>query len=239
MAAFIPLAAAALPHVINAFSSKGDSGYEPHQVYTKGQMKIQGQQEKRTQKLGAPGGGFDQVLQQLIDMLNPNSEQQKSFEDPYRQEFEQKTIPGLAERFAGAGAEGGALSSSGFGQALSSAGANLQTNLAQQTGQRRQDAMKQIMDLYQNMVQNTLSAEPYAYVNKQQGGGMGGGTAQGLANISPGAWQDIYNSLKGGGGGNSPVSSSNNSSGGVSSYQKDYPLTSYGYSNNQPAIGGR
>ena len=46
------------------------------------------------------------------------------------QQYEQHTIPGHAERFAGMGGMGGGLSSSGFGQSLSSAGGNLQSLLA-------------------------------------------------------------------------------------------------------------
>src|SRR5271170_2333198 len=62
------------------------------------------------------GGGVEQAFQLLQGYLDPNSEQYKNFEAPYLQQFNQQTIPGLAEKFAGyGGGLGGGLSSSGFG----------------------------------------------------------------------------------------------------------------------------
>lgn len=99
---------------------------------------------------GQAGGG-QASIQHLMQLLDPSSEAYKKFEQPYMQQFEQQTVPGLAERFAGAGAMGGGLSSSGFGQALSSAGSNLQQNLAGlKTGMQSQAAnslMQQLQSL--------------------------------------------------------------------------------------------
>ena len=83
------------------------------------------------QQLGGSGGGLQQAMQLLQGYLDPNSEQFKNFEAQHMQNFNQQTVPRLAERFAGmGGGMGGGLSSSGFGQALGAAGANLQTDLA-------------------------------------------------------------------------------------------------------------
>lgn len=96
------------------------------------------------QMLGGGGGlgqGAGQGSQFLSDLLNPQSQAYASMEKPYMQQFEQQTVPGLAERFAGFGGLGGGLQSSGFGQALSSAGGNLQAQLAaMRTGTQTQAA---------------------------------------------------------------------------------------------------
>ena len=105
-------------------------------------------------------------LQQFLD---PSSEAYQKFADPYMRQFEQQTVPQLAERFAGAGAMGGALSSSGFGQALSSAGANLQSELASmKTGLQRQ-AISDMMQQYQSMLGQGLGAQPFAYTKPTEG----------------------------------------------------------------------
>ena len=219
MAAALPaIATIAAPFIQKFLSGSGDSGYEKFPIYDKGQQKIHNQLINNTQQIGGMGGGFDKALQNLIAQLDPQSSIHKQFEQPYINEYEQQTIPNLAERFAGMGAQGGALSSSGFGQALSSAGANLQTNLAQMSSNRSQDAMKSLLDLYQKMVQSSLQSSPYAYVNEQKGGGYGG-AAQGIANVSPGAWEGLLNSFKSSSDSSSPSASS--------SYNQDFPLTSY------------
>lgn len=120
---------------------------------------------------GKLGQGQEMSLDRLMEMLDPSSEAQQRFADPYMQQFEQQTVPGLAERFAGAGATGGALSSSGFGQALGGAGANLQSQLAQLKSQLQQSAAQDLMGQYNTLSQQSLGAQPFAY--QQQPGQQG------------------------------------------------------------------
>ena len=61
------------------------------------------------------------------------------FAQPYINEFNQQTIPGLAEQFAGVGG----LSSSGFQNAATGAGANLQAMLASLRGGLQNQALGQ------------------------------------------------------------------------------------------------
>lgn len=117
------------------------------------------------------GGGMQQSMKYFQDLMNPESDLYKNFEKPYLQEFEQQTIPGIAERFGGMGAMGGALSSSGFGQALSSAGSNLQTNLAGMKSGMQQDAAKQLMNQFMQMMGLGLGTQEFAYGQKQGQGG--------------------------------------------------------------------
>lgn len=120
---------------------------------------------------GQVGQGFGQGMSQMQQMLDPSSEAMQRFSDPYMQQFEQQTVPGLAERFAGAGAMGGGLSSSGFGQALSSAGSNLGTNLAGLKSQLQMGAAKDLMGQYNQMGQMGMNAQPFSYY--EQPGSMG------------------------------------------------------------------
>jgi hypothetical protein len=118
--------------------------------------------------LGSLQGGNNQAMNLLQQYLNPQSDIYQNFEKPYLQQFEQETVPMLAERFAGAGAQGGALSSSGFGQALSSAGSNLQTGLAQmKSGMQRQS----IQDIL-GMNQMALGTSPFSYLQKPASAGF-------------------------------------------------------------------
>lgn len=125
------------------------------------------------QMLG-PQGGLGQGMQKGIDyqnqLMDPSSEAVRQFTQPYMNEFEQQTVPGLAERFAGMGGMGGGLSSSGFGQSLSSAGGNLQAQLAQLKAGLGQQAANSLMGQYGNMSGQALSAQPFGYAKPQQSG---------------------------------------------------------------------
>ena len=124
------------------------------------------------QMLG-PQGGLGQGMGEGIDLqrqlMDPSSEAVNQFTQPYMNQFEQQTVPGLAERFAGMGGMGGGLSSSGFGQSLSSAGGNLQSMLAQLKGQLGQQAAQSLMGQYGNMSGQALNAQPFGYSQPQQG----------------------------------------------------------------------
>lgn len=113
------------------------------------------------------GGGYGNALDLLQQYLDPQSDVYQNFEQPYLQQYEQETIPNIAERFAGAGA----LSSSGFGQALSSAGANLQTNLAQLKSGMQRQSIQDLFNQFNQLSQFGLGASPFAYQNKK--GSMG------------------------------------------------------------------
>lgn len=149
------------------------------------------------------GGGGGQALSTLQSYLNPSQQGFEQFADPYMQQFQSKVLPGIAERFAGAGA----LSSSGFGQAIGGASSDLQSQLAQLYSGRQQQSAQSLLGFGQNL----LSQQPFAYHNKQGGGTMGQGFAQGLSGALPGLLSSLF---QGGGGG---------AGGGQGNYQ--FPLT--------------
>lgn len=87
---------------------------------------------------GLPGG-FD-FLQSI---LGQSPEAMSQFEAPTRRAFQEQTLPSIAERFTGMGAQ----KSSAFGQQLGQAGQRLEESLAAQRGQRSFDALNQLQNL--------------------------------------------------------------------------------------------
>lgn len=100
------------------------------------------------------------------------------FEAPLQRQFQEETVPGLANRFASMGS-GGSLGSTGFRNQLGREGSNLSTNIASLRGGMQQQAIPQslgyaqqpfsnLMNLYQQALQPTnntyqpASAGPFA-----------------------------------------------------------------------------
>ena len=148
------------------FSSKKDKMKKFEQFTPEQQQLFQ-----RIMQMTGEGSDLDQgygdSISQLQEYLDPSSAAYQRFAAPYMQQFEQETIPGIAERFAGQGAMGGALSSSGFGQALSSAGSNLQTQLAGMKTDLQRQAMNDLMQQYGGMADKGLNAQPFGYSYQQ------------------------------------------------------------------------
>jgi hypothetical protein len=70
--------------------------------------------------------GFQNKILELLGGQLGEGQDFESFSAPYKRQFQEQTIPGLSERFAGLGG----LSSSGFTQSLGQAGAGLNEQLA-------------------------------------------------------------------------------------------------------------
>ncbi len=119
------------------------------------------------QNMMGEGGGFNQANQYDQGLLQGNPGQQggayEQFSQPYLQQFQEQILPQIAERFAGAGA----LSSSGFGQALGGAGAGLQSQLAQLFSSLQGQAAGRQQNQFQNLSQLGLGYSPFAYHEKQ------------------------------------------------------------------------
>lgn len=124
---------------------------------------------------GELGQGAGEGLSQLRELMDPSSAAQQRFADPYMKQFEQQTVPGIAERFAGAGAQGGALSSSGFGQALGGAGADLQSQLAGMKSQLQRGSAQDILGQFQSLLSQGLGAQPFGYKYQPPSGGFATG----------------------------------------------------------------
>jgi hypothetical protein len=129
----------------------------------------------------------------LQDIFSSDPESFKKFAAPYMRQFNEQTIPGLAERFSGAGAQ----SSSAFQNALGQAGASLQENLAGlKTGlqfQSLQPGLQYAQQPFENqnslLNMNTQRDKPMSFIQQflmslaggfGQAGGMFAGKKLGL-----------------------------------------------------------
>lgn len=141
------------------------------------------------QQMMGQGGGLQQANQYDQNLLGQGPEAFNQFSQPYLQQFNEQILPGIAERFAGAGA----LSSSGFGQALGGAASGFQAQLAQLFSQLQSQAAGRQQGQFQNLSQIGLGYNPFAYHERQgstgfvtpfvtglaQGGAFNGGGAIG------------------------------------------------------------
>jgi hypothetical protein len=102
---------------------------------------------------GQVGQNYGQANDYLSKLLGGDRESFERFAAPHRTQFEQQTIPRLAERFSamGGGLGGGVESSSGFGQAIGGAGAQFESNLAGLYAQLQQQAAQQAMGQYNQL----------------------------------------------------------------------------------------
>lgn len=163
---------------------------------TGGQGDFLSQLLQQLTQMGGQNGGVGNAMNILQQYLDPNSDIYKNFEQPYLNEFNQQTVPGLSERFSGMGAMGGGLSSSGFGQSLSSAAGNLQSNLAQMKSGMQRNAINDLFGQYNQQSNQALGTR--AFENQYQPGttgllgqvlpaaasGLTGGFGLGLANYA-------------------------------------------------------
>jgi len=90
---------------------------------------------------GTGGGPLGAGLGNLEGILSGDPKAFEAFAAPARRQFQEQTIPGIAERFSGLGAQ----SSSAFGQQLGAAGAGLEENLAAQRSGLQSQALQQLM----------------------------------------------------------------------------------------------
>lgn len=174
-------------------SLKGGDDMQKVDTMNRGQKKLLKQMTGMLNE-GSLGQGHQGAIDYQRQLMDPNSAAVNQFAQPYIDQFNQQTVPGLAERFAGMGGMGGGLSSSGFGQSLSTAGSNLQTQLAQLKAMLGQQAAGSLMSHYGNMSGQALSAQPFAYMRDQQAPSAMGGFLQ--------SWgQGGFGGLQGGGSG--------------------------------------
>lgn len=211
-----------------------DPSFQQASNYTKGQQRTLKNVNASQNQLSQ--GGYQNAMGLLEQYLNPNSDVYKNFEKPYQQQFEQQTIPQLAERFAGANAMGGGLMTSGFGQSLGAAGANLQTQLAQMKQQYQRQSINDLLGQYNQLTNQSLGAKSFenVYDPGTQGQlGFGGEILKGgltaAASIFGGpAANNLFNSMGSGSNASQPFSAG--TPGGGSGYKGTF--------GNLPSFGG-
>lgn len=132
---------------------------------------------KFLQQMMEQGGGLNAANQYDQNLLQGGQEGFNQFAQPYNQQFENKILPGIAERYAGAGA----LSSSGFGQALGGAASDFQSQLAQLFSSLQSGAAGRQQGQFQNLSNTGLGYEPFAYYEKPGSTGTVGPAVVGAA----------------------------------------------------------
>jgi hypothetical protein len=185
--AALPALASAAASIFSTF--KSGSGQKKISNFDKNQKRFFNQYAQNALQ---NQGGQQQAMGLLQSMLDPNSEFFKNYENQAMNQFNEQTLPNIAERFAG----GGALSSSGFGQALGGAASGLQSDLSAQKSNMIMQALQQLLGQYNTQAQTVLGAQPFDL--QDQGAGFSGGFAQGMGNLP---WQDIMKMFSGGGSG--------------------------------------
>lgn len=126
--------------------------FEQVNPYTKSQMGVQNQLENAAQ---SRGGAFNNASNYYNDLLSNNSSDMEAFAAPEMRRFNEQIIPDLAEQFAGLGAGGSGLSSSGFQNQLGRAGADLSERLAAMRANLRQNAAQGLQNI------GTQALNPY------------------------------------------------------------------------------
>lgn len=133
--------------------------------------------------MGGPGGNYAGAQNYLGQMISGSPEAYQRFAAPYQTQFQEQTLPGIAERFAGLGGGlgGGALSSSGFGQALGGAANQFQSNLAGLYAQLQQQAAGQALGQYNQLANLGLGTRGFENIYQPGSTGLFGGAASGLS----------------------------------------------------------
>lgn len=124
----------------------------------------------------ASGGGTGGALQHYQDLLSNDPSKMAAFEAPAMRQFNERIVPGLAERFSAVGGQ----RSSAFPQALSQAGADLSERLSAQRAQLQGQAAQGILG-YLNQL---LGQKSFENIYQQGGpsflGALAPGIGQGL-----------------------------------------------------------
>ena len=119
-------------------------------------------------------GGYGDIANYYKQLMAGDPASEKAFSDPMMRQFNEDTVPGLAEQFAGMGS-GGGMGSSGFRNSAVNAGADLQERLASMRANLRQKGVEGLSGMYDKMMQPTMTP-----VMRPATGGLVGGMAQGV-----------------------------------------------------------
>lgn len=129
-----------------SFLGGDPGGFSQHSTMTPEQM------QQINQLLGGLQGPTGAGLDYIQGILSDDPGAFADFEAPFKQQFEQETVPMIAERFAGLNAG----SSSAMNQTLGQAGSDLSTQLAGLRANLKQGALSQLQGLMGQGLQPTF-----------------------------------------------------------------------------------
>ena len=209
------------------------TGYDPmdYQQTTLGpeQIPLYEQSVNAGLQRGA-GGAFGTTADYYRDLLGNNPEDFNRFAAPEMRQFNEQTIPGLAEQFAGMGS--GGLSSSGFRNAAVNAGADLGERLGAIRANLRQQGAQGLMGIGQQGLNQYLEN---IHIPGQPGmlQGMASGMGSGLTQMAG-------NYFNNGGGQSVPAGGSSSSGGNTTAWGGSFnPGFGQGRISPQAFSGGR
>lgn len=127
------------------------------------------------QMMSQMSGPMSSGMSNLSDILSNKPEAFEKFEKPFISQFQQQTVPSIAERFSSLGS--GSQGSSAFSQELGAAGTGLSEKLAAMRGGLQQNALSQLM----GMMQSGLGAQAFGYGHRSPQQGFWASLAPGLA----------------------------------------------------------
>jgi hypothetical protein len=153
-----PALAAAIPALLSYLENKGGKNdAKTSSTYGKGALSLLDQVQ---QSVSGMRGAQDitqnpqyQSGQEYLNSLFNDPEFFNKFEAPLQRQFNEETVPNLANRFAAMGS-GGALGSTAFRNQLAREGSNLHTNIAALRGQMQQQGANQALQYAQQPFQN-------------------------------------------------------------------------------------
>jgi len=206
---------------LGAVSGLGGSKGETKSTYNKGQLGLIDQIVSQLKSQGgAPDITQNQNYQQGSQWLNNLFNDENffnSFEAPLQRQFQEQTVPELANRFAGMGS-GGGTNSTAFRNQLAREGSNLSTNIAALRGNMQQQGVNQALGYaqqpfnnYQSLLSGALTPTQNVYQPPSSGflGGIApafaGGAGIGFGNSwgqgqGGGGWEKLLSMLGGGSG---------------------------------------
>lgn len=150
--------------------------FQQRSLLSKQQRPIFNQLTNAAQQQGA-GGAFGDSADYYRSLLGDNPEDFQAFAAPEMRQFNEQTIPGLAEQFAGFGA--GGLNSSGFRNATANAGVDLAERLGAIRASLRNQGAQGLMGIGSQSLGTQYTGNMY---RPQPEGGFSS-FGQGLGNI--------------------------------------------------------
>ena len=146
--------------------------------------------------------GYQQGQDWLSNLMGNDQGFWDKFEAPMQRQFEENTIPDLANRFASMGS-GGSTGSTAFRNQLGREGSNLHTNIAAMRGGMQQQGANQALQYAQQPISNWQQLLGHALTpteNTYQGASTGllGGVLPGLmSGLSQGYGQNMGQNMAG------------------------------------------
>jgi hypothetical protein len=138
------------------------------------QMQMMNQWMGQVGQGGFAGGGapaYQSGMGYLQDLYSQSPEAFSRMQEPYMKQFQQQTVPGLAERFSQAGGR----QSSAFNQAMGQAGGNLSSQLGGMFEQMRSQNLGNLLNFanapFQQGMQ-MMNLKPFGYETQEGSPGL-------------------------------------------------------------------